>query len=286
MQNLPERIFNDHGEHERLLRLDLNTAVVYVLLGDLVQALRLYHSALAIAETLGEMGQQYLGLLTMNIGVAHEALGDFAQALAYYERARTQYVARNETLNIAVIELNIAYIAQAQGHYRRALHLLYGILERGIEQFPVEHRAVKRDMIECFLYLNRYTEARELARQIIADYKKLGATHDTARNLLHLATAEVELNHFDAARTALEEAEPIFTSLGATTWVATVQLRRSRIALKQGNIGKAYELAIAAANCFVEHGQLVNYGAATLLQGQSQLALGDFMEAIRPRPER
>src|SRR6266487_1374031 len=274
-------IFTNHGEHERRLRLDLNTAVVYVLLGDPFQALRLYHSGLAIAETLGETGKQYLGLLNMNIGVAHESLGDFSQALAYYERARTIYVARNETLYIAILELNIAYIAQAQGHYGRALKLLYGILERGIEQFPVEHRAVKRDMIECFLYLNRYADARDLARQIIDDYRKLGATHDTARNLLHLATAEAELNNFDAARAALEEAEPIFTSLGAVAWVATAQLRRGRIALKQGDIRKAYELAIVAVNRFVEYGQLVNYGTAALLQGQTQLVLGDFREAYQ-----
>src|SRR5690349_15618411 len=37
-------IFSDHSEHEKLLRLDLNTAAVYVLLGDQFQALRLYHS--------------------------------------------------------------------------------------------------------------------------------------------------------------------------------------------------------------------------------------------------
>jgi CHAT domain-containing protein len=273
-------ILTDHNEHEKLLRLDLNTAVVQVLLGDLFQALRLYHSALAIAETLGETGQQYLGLLNMNIGVAHESLGDFSQALSYYERARTQYIARNETLYIAVIELNIAYIAQAQGHYRHALSLLYGILERGIEQFPVEYRAVKRDMIECFLYLNRYIDARDLAQQNIADYRKLGATHDTARNLLHLATAEAELNNFDAARAALEEAEPIFTSLGAVTWVAISQLRRGRIALKQGDIRTAHELATLAANCFEQNGQQVNYATATLLLGQIRLALGDFKEAM------
>ena len=277
---LARTIFNQHGEHERLLRLDLNTAVVYVLLGNQFQALRLYHSALGIAETLGETGQQYLGLINMNIGVAHEALGDFSQALEYYERARSISIARDETLHI-ILELNIAYIAQAQGHYRRALGLLYGILDRGIEQFPVEYRAVKRDMIECFLHLNRYGEARDLARQIIADYKELGSTHDTARNLLHLATAEAEMNHFEAARAALEEAEPIFTSLGAVTWVATTQLRRGRIALKQGDIEKALDLAMAAANCFVENGQLVNYGTATLLQGQAQLALGQFREAYR-----
>lgn len=273
-------IFTNHSEHEKLLRLDLNTALVYSLLGDQFQALRLYHSALAIAETLGEAGKQYLGALYTDIGLAHESLGDFSQALLYYERARELYMARNETLYIAVSELNIAYIAQAQGHYRRALQMLYGVLERGMEQFPVEHRAVKRDMIECFLHLNRYVEARDLARQIIADYRKLGATHDTARNLLHLATAEAELNNFDAAHAALEEAEPIFTSLGAVTWLATVKLRRGRIALKQGEIRTAHALAVMAATCFDQNGQKVNNASATLLEGQARLEMGHFSEAI------
>ena len=234
-----------------------------------------------IAGSLGDSGEQYLGPLQTNIGLAYESLGDFARALAYYERAREIYIARNETLYIAVIELNIAYIAQAQGRYRRALQMLYGILERGIEEFPVEYQAVKRDMIECFLYLNRYSEARDLAKEIIAEYRELGATHDTARNLLHLATAEAELNNFDAAQAALEEAEPIFASLGANTWVATAQLRGGRIALIQGDSRKARKLARVAAKCFELNGQQVNYANATLLQGQALVALGDFREAAQ-----
>ncbi len=272
-------IFTRYGEHEKLLRLDLNTAIVHFSLGDQYQALRLYRSALAIAETLGETGQQHLGLLYVSIGVAHEVLGDFSQALAYYERARTICIARNETRNIALIELDIAYIAQAQGHYRRALHLLYGILERGIEQFPMENRAVKRDMTECYLYLNRYADARDLARQVVADYRGFGAPYDIARNLLHLATAEAELANFAAAQAALEEAEPIFASLGATTWVATTRLRRGRMALKQGDTTDAYQEAVRAAACFESGGQQVNYATAALLQGQALLALGDFTAA-------
>lgn len=274
-------IFSSFGEHERLLRLENNIAYVQNLLGDQLQALRLYHSALAIAETLGDTGQQYLGLLYMNIGLAHESLGDFSQALAYYEQARAQYVARQETLNIAVIELNIAYIAQARGHYRHALSLLYGILERGIEQFPVEYRAVKRDMIECYLYLNRYGEARDLASQIISDYRTLGARHDIARNLLHLATAEAELKNFNAAQAALEEAEPIFNSLGASAWTATTRLKRGRVALKQGDFRTAYEAALIATDSFQTNEQQVNYAAAVLLQGQAQLAMGDFQKASK-----
>lgn len=276
---LARTVLTHHGEREKLLRLDLNMALVHSLLGDQFQALRLYHSALAIAETLGESGKLYLGPLNIDIGLAHESLGDFSQALTYYERAREIHSIRNERLNIAVAELNIAYIAQSQGHYRKALRLLYGMLERGIDEFPVEYRAVKRDIIECFLHLNRYADARELASQLVADYRNFGATHDTARNLLHLATAEAELNHFDSARLALEEAEPIFTSLGAATWVATVQLRRGKIALKQGEIEMAHELAMIAANCFEQHGQQVNYAAANLLGGQASLAIGNFQPA-------
>jgi CHAT domain-containing protein len=272
---IARRIFTDHDEPERLLRLDLNTALVHSLLGDQFQALRLYHSALAIAETLGETGQQYLGPLHINIGLAHESLGDFSQALAYYERARDIHIAREEILNIAVAELNIAYIAQARGHYRRALSLMYGILERGIEHYPVQYRAVKREIVECYLYLNRYTEAQELASQIVAENKKLGATYDIARNLVHLATAEAELDNFDAARSALEEAEPLFISLGAATWVAIVQLRRGRIALKQDDITTANELAASAANCFEQNGHQVNYARASLLAGQTWLVMGD-----------
>jgi CHAT domain-containing protein len=274
-------IFTKYDEREKLLRLDINMALVHTFLGDQFQALRLYHSALAIAETLGTAGEQYVGPLYIDIGLAHEFLGDFTQALAYYDRAREIHIARNETLNIAVIELNIAYIAQLQGHYRRALRLLYGILGRDIEYFPLEYLSVKRDMTECYLYLNRYAEARDLAQQLVTEYRNLGAMHDTGRNLLHLATAEAELNHFDAARLALEEAEPIFASLGATTWIATVQFRRGRIALKQGETNKAYELAVTAGDCFAQNGQQVHYASAILLQCQAQLVLGDFTEALQ-----
>ena len=46
-------IFTTFGERERLLRLDINLAFVYNLLGNQLEALRLYHSALGIAEPLG-----------------------------------------------------------------------------------------------------------------------------------------------------------------------------------------------------------------------------------------
>lgn len=272
-------IFSKYNEQEKLIRLEINTAYIYTQLGHQYQALNLYHSALAIAEALGDDGQQHLGLIHMNIGFAHGALGDLPKALADYERARDFFSARNETRNIANIELNIAYIAQVHGNYRRALRLLYGILKRGIERFPLEEMEVKKDLIECYLCLNRYSEARDLARQVIEDYKSFHAPYDIALTLLHLATSEAEIGNFTAAQTALDEATSIFTSLGATTWSMIARLRRGQVVLKQQNLDEAYQDAYEAATYFQAEGQQGNYATASLLMGQVSFMYGDLASA-------
>jgi CHAT domain-containing protein len=277
------KILKRHGGNELLVRLNMARAVVYGSLGNVQRALRLLISALEIAITLGASGQQHLGILCMNIGLTYEGLGDFSRALRYYERAQTIFQSREETRNIALIDLNIAYIAQAQGHYRQALQFLHRILERGIDldQFPMEYLAVKRDMTGCYLQLNRYLEARDLAQEALDGYRKYHADYETGRSLLHLATAEGELGDFPAAISALEEAGQVFTALGARSWQASTRMHHGRIALKQGDIAGAYREALAAADDYEADGQLVLYADALLLQGQSLFARGEFAAAVR-----
>ncbi len=272
-------IFTRYGERDKLLRLDWQTALVYNYLGEQHRALELFAAALAMAETLGEAGQPHIGPLYTNTGLTYYALGDLHQALAYYERARELMAARNETLNIATVEANIAEIAQAQGHYRRALTLLHDVLERVGVESPFEAAMTKQHIVECYLSLNRYAEAHDLAQQVIRDCRTFNAAYELARTLLLLATTEVALGNFGAAQEALAEAEPIFTSLGATTWVATTRLWRGRMALRQGDAGSAYQEAVAAAVCFEVDGQQVNDATAALLQGQALFALGKFEPA-------
>ena len=274
-------IFDRCQEQEFLVRLHMALATLYTNLGEEQRALELFRSTLSLVEKLGKNGERYLGNLYMTIGVVHEVLGQFSEALDWYERALTICFARNETRTIAVIELNIAYIAQAQGHYRRALDLLHGILERGIDQFPMDYLAVKRDMTECYLQLNRYSEARDLAQEIVAGYREHGAVYETARSLLHLATAEAESGNFLTAQTALEESQKMFTSLGATSWLSIARLKRGRIALKQGDGKTAFQEAIASAASFDADGQHVNYATATLMKGQALFALQRFSEAAQ-----
>jgi CHAT domain-containing protein len=275
-----QKIFKHAGKYELLVRLNMARAVVHGSLGDVHRSLRLFRYTLAIATMLGTAGQQHLGVLYMNIGVTHDDLGNFSQALTHYERAQSIFIARHETRNIALVELNMAYIAQAQGHFRDSLRLLHGILERGMDQFPMEYLAIKREMTECYLQLNRYFEARGMAQEVVSGYRTYGAAYETARGLLHLATAEGELGNFPAANTALEEAESIFSALGATSWQATTHLKHGRIALRQGDSTDAYKDAAAAAANYESVGQRVDYAGALLLQGQVLFAREDFDRAF------
>jgi tetratricopeptide (TPR) repeat protein len=276
-----QKIFRSNRKYELMVRLNMGRAVVYGSLGNAHRALRLLRSAITLAETLGTTGEKHLGVLYMNLGLAHEVLGDFSRALTYYERARSICIARNETRNIALIEINIAYIAQAQGHYRRSLELLHDMLEQGLDQFPMECLAVKRDMTECYIYLNRYNDACDLALQVVDGYRRFGSAYEIARSLLHQATAEAESGNFLVAHARLEEAGRIFANLGATSWEATTRLRRGRIALKQDNHTAAFQEADAAAADFKSSGQRVNYAAALMLKGQALFASENFDEAAK-----
>ena len=229
-----------------------------------------------MAKILGETGQQYLGLLYRILDKLMNALGDFPQALLHYKNAPKLAIAQNETLILPGWKLNIAIYSQAQGHYRGALTLLNSALQRFTEESPFEVAMTQFHMVECYLSLNRYTEARELARRVIEDCRSFNASYELARTLMFLATLEAKIGNFPVAEAALSEAEPIFASRGATSWMATIRLWRGRMALKQGNPALAYQESAAAAAAFAADDQQVNDAMATLLRGQSLFALRDY----------
>jgi CHAT domain-containing protein len=266
-------IFTRYGERDRLLRLDWQTALMYNQVGEQKRALELFVGALKVAEALGEVGETHIGPLYQSLGTTYQALGDLYAALTYYNRALERAVAHNETLLIAGLEASMAEIAQAQGQYLRALTLLQGALEKVNEESPFKAVAIKDHMVECYLTLNRYVEARDLARQFITDFRTYNVSYELAYTLLLLAMAEAALGNLDSAQVALEEAEPIFTSLNARTWVATIRLWHGRLALRKGDAESAYQEAVAAGTAFEADGQQVNDATATLLQGQALVAL-------------
>ena len=98
------------------------------------------------------------------------------------------------------------------------------------------------------------------------DYKSIGSTHDTARNLLHLATAEAELNNFTGRRSPRSKKLSRFLALLVPSPGSQIRnYARGRIALKQGDIKTPHQAALIASASFNSTGQQVNYASAALL---------------------
>lgn len=262
-------IFLRAGETERVLGLNLNLAVAFLHVGAYQQALQMHLSAANVAESLDQRRDYYLGRLYTNIGYTYTELGDLHHALDYHQRVLSIGQQLQEVLTIAVAHDNLAYIALIQGRYRDALHLLLEVESLDAEQIPVEHTDARRLRVKCYLHLNRYRDARDLAHQTIAAYSRQSNRHYTGFTLIDLAVAEAELGNYKAAQTALNEAEAIFTYVGAQTWAAAVRLQRGQIAVRHGEIETARREAQSAANYFLAHDEQVSYATAMLLYGQA-----------------
>ncbi|NOK59898.1 MAG: hypothetical protein GFH27_549291n90 [Chloroflexi bacterium AL-W] len=268
--DIAREIFVQHGENERLAILLHNTAIVHMLIGDYHHALSLCHSALQIIEGINDEKYRFFGQLYNDIGYVHTMLGDFRQALVSFENARTSSSAQSELRGIALAEINIAHIFMTQGHHRRALHLLLHARDLYIsEKFLLDSTRVNHDIVANYLFLNRYLEARDLAKHVIDSYGTYNAIHEEAQTLLLLASAEAELSNYEEAEILLDQAKSIFDNLNAIPWIATTQLRRARIALKQNNVPTARQIATDVVEKFNNSGQQVLLAEAMLLHGQA-----------------
>jgi len=274
-------ILREHQQDEMIVRLDITEGLVLAYLGDYQPALKLFYDGLAIAATLGDQGYSYKAPLFLNIGFTYEKLGDYHQALAYFEPAHDLMLARHETLGSDTARLNVASIARIQGRFRYALKNVQEVLERTQPQALVERLSAQEILVECYLQLNRYDEARELGYAVAAAYRARQDLYRVARTLLLVALAEAAGEDFAAAQAALAESEQIFRALGAGAWVANTWLERGQIALQRGDLPAALDCASHAAVEFESRGQQEKFVASTLLRAHVLLAQGQAQAAAR-----
>ncbi|HNP71662.1 MAG TPA: CHAT domain-containing protein [Kouleothrix sp.] len=266
-------IFQRYAEHERLFGLYNNLAMTYSRLGNQQRALELYLAAQQILPQLSRNNAQHTSLLATNLGFCHHMLGEFGKAKHYYEQAKQLFEQRREPRGMALIEHNLAHIAMLQGQYRTALSVLHHVRDSYRSQgLALDATHVDRDIVEIYLLLNRYTEARDLAQRVIGEYRAHESAYREGLTLIHLATAEANLRQTQAAAYALKQAETLFASIGAPTWHDIAQLRRGQLALRTGDTLAALDIAAASIASLRQYP--VEYGTANVLRGQSFLALG------------
>jgi CHAT domain-containing protein len=262
-------IFRAHGERDLLMRLEINRVVPYDLLGQHKAALEAGQRAKDLAVQLGDSAHRFLGHIYTNLGYSYTFLGDLSAARDQHEAALEWYRQNGEKTGIALAEMNLAYLDQIQGRYQEALRRLYWVEEQFADTMPVEHARTRNVITQCFLSLNRWKEARAMAGETVTRCADLGILHDEARALCQLATAEARLGNPEAALKALERAGAIFRDLEADSWLGTVHLQQSQIALYMGYAEQAAEEARKAISHFEQHNRHINAVESRLAYGQA-----------------
>ncbi|NDJ77118.1 MAG: CHAT domain-containing protein [Chloroflexi bacterium] len=268
-----------HQQPELLVSLANNRGLVFTWLGNYQDALAVFSAGIQTAQEMGTAGEGYLGNFYANIGYTYQLLADFHRAEHFYKQALAVYSVRNDTHWITTIEMNLASIELSRGQYRRALQRSHRAYDYAVDRSPQQAVDAQVLMVRCYCHLNRYREARDLARELIGEYQTLSAHFTKAMVLFQLSLAEAGLSNWSAAQTALDDTELIFHELGADVWLATIQLHRAVIAVQQGQAGIAYREASAAAEQFEQLGLQADYAEALLRRGQALIACGETLDA-------
>lgn len=283
-------ILRENGVLNKLMHLEMAIGVAYNKLGDYRRALDYYQESLELIPTQGEEGQRLIGSVYLNIGLSKQNIGELRQAQEEYQRAAEIFKQRDNVAWLAVADLNMASIAYAQGKYRQALQMLYRLRAELADRLATSSPYALHDMIECYVFLNRYEEARDLAYEAIPNLTAAKQDYVLALILQHLAVSEAELGNYEAANAALDQAEAIFTRFtsaqyNAATLLALLHLKRAHIALRLNDPPTAHGLAQGAAAHFHASGQAMHYAQAVLLIGRIELAEGRWRQAHQAAAE-
>lgn len=271
-------IFKNHNELEKLVRLESNAGVMLNFLGQYQAAIEKSEALLEFINANGGFGRRPVIYYIM--GHAHQGLGNLNQALTYYAQARELMAQNNEKVGMALIDLNIINIAQAQGHHKKALQLLHESIDVLAQHFSLDAGKEMMHVIEGYLFLNRFKDAKDLAQKVIEQSHDHHEDDNLALTLLHLAKAEAALGDYEQALKNLDRAEQIFKTLKTAVWLGTVSLNRAQVALSQGNLPAARQAAQEAADHFNRNSQKISYLMALLLKAQIDVEDEDTEAAL------
>ena len=273
------RIFEQHNQLARAVALDHNVALVFHMLGDYDEAIRLYLRALKSCDRI-EDGESLRGALATNLGMVFTIQGDLRRAQQFHEEAIAIFDARDELSDAADARLNLADVYLQQGRYPEALTLLYDVRAFYAKAALPRHAAeAGRSLAEANLQLNRLDEAREAALEALDAFRTFDASFVQGQVMLLLGTIEAHRQHYDVARRYFVEARHTLAQLSAPTWAAVADLGQAQVALAQGELTQAESLAVAAGARLASAGLEIHGAEAHLVRARVGLATGSYTAA-------
>lgn len=262
-----------------ILRLDINLAYLYLIQGNLHEALDIILPAIDLAQASGEQYESQCCHLYANAGYAYTHLTQFDKAEAYYLKARTLYIQMDAPSNSAMTDLNRARLAEYRSDYAQALKLRMQAAELLKANNQSRYFIVAQyEIMRSFFQTNRLEDAYA-SGQLLLHQPQITEMSETHAHVLTLfALVQANQQSFANLDSLLIEAEALYEQLGATNYIGILYLYRAQALILQSEYELATPLAERAAT-ILKDTDLLNYGQCIVLLSQIAMVHKHFDSA-------
>jgi len=179
-------------------------------------------------------------------------------------------------------DYNIAYLYYFRGEYNRAIDMLFATRRACEKSGDAYHFALCHlDLSEIYLELNLSEEAREMARQGVLLFQKLGMGYETAKTLANEAIACGQQGNTPQALERFAQAREIFAQEKNLVWPWLLDLYQGLLRFHEGRYLEARQLCVGAAEFFDQTPLSGKAVLAHLLLARIALQAGDLATAGR-----
>src|SRR6266853_314704 len=273
-------IFARLGEGKRIASLENNVGNIFHRQDQFEQALTHYERA--YQALTGYQQWEHAAVALSNMAMCLISLNDFPRSLDCYRRARELCVKYDLPRLRDQADYNIAYLYYFRGEYNRAIGMLFATRRACEKSGDAYHFALCHlDLSEIYLELNLSEEAREMARQGVLLFQKLGMGYEAAKTLANEAIACGQQGNTPQALERFARAREIFAQEKNLVWPWLLDLYQGLLRFHEGHYIEARQLCAGAAE-FFDRTLLLSKAALThLLLGCIALELGDLSTAGR-----
>src|SRR5438309_1076575 len=254
-------IFARLGEGKRIASLENNVGNIFHRQDQFEQALTHYERA--YQALTGYEQWEHAAVALSNMAMCLISLNDFPRSLDCYRRARELCVKYDLPRLRDQADYNIAYLYYFRGEYNRAIGMLFATRRACEKSGDAYHFALCHlDLSEIYLELNLSEEAREMARQGVLLFQKLGMGYEAAKTLANEAIACGQQGNTPQALERFARAREIFAQEKNLVWPWLLDLYQGLLRFHEGRYLEARQLCAGAAEFFDQ----------TLLSGKAVLA--------------
>lgn len=264
---------------DRKLRADIlnNIGIVASIRGAYDHAREYYERSLAVTRELGD--SQGVEHTLTNLALILERLGEYDRAREHFEEALEHRQARDDRPGVASIHTNIGLVFARQGRYDRAREHHEKCLAISRELGLQHEEPQGLDNLAMVGRLQgQYDLAREHLEESLAIKQETGDLQGTMNSLFGLGQVALADGEYEDAREYFERAGDVLEE-GDQFRVTEGQVAQARLAVEQGRLDDARELAAAAREAFAEMGSTHWVARSRRVLGRIEAAAGDHKAA-------